>query len=361
MSGYKVELDVYNGPLDLLLFLIRRDEVDIYDIPIAAVTEQYVSYVTLLQDLDPNLASEFLVMAATLMEIKSRTLLPHPPVEEGEEEDFGDPRLELVRQLLEYKKYKDAASALADARKIQNQKHQRVPVTPRIDQDELDLEEVQVWDLLKAFQKILGSIGKRNAKHEVFYDDTPIALHAADILDLMGRNEGRQNFQRLFEGRTKSQLIGLFLAVLELIRQKRIRAIQEGEFAPIELDLLDATPININEDVDYSTKAPSDDDEAAAEDGVEEDEAVEDDEDSEELEDFDDFDSEDADDEAEFEVLAVDDLEDEGVVTEEYVTEDEDDSSEEIELTIVDSGEPEDDEPADEVIDAVDDDSVQSQ
>ena len=359
MSGYKVELDVYNGPLDLLLFLIRRDEVDIYDIPIAAVTEQYVSYVTLLQDLDPNMASEFLVMAATLMEIKSRTLLPRPPVEEGEEEDFSDPRLELVRQLLEYKKYKDAASSLATAKEIQSQKHQRVPVTPRIDQDELDLEEVQVWDLLEAFQKILGSIGKRTAKHEVFYDDTPIALHAADILDLMGRNEGRQNFQRLFEGRTKSQLIGLFLAVLELIRQKRIRAIQEGEFSPIELDLLDATPININEDVDYSTKASSDDD---GEDVVEEtDVAVEDtaDIDSDELaeEQVEGFDSEEVGDEPVLEVLVADDLEDEEGATEE----DEDDSAAEIELTIVNSDEPEEEEPADEVIDAVDDDSVQSQ
>ena len=112
MAEYKVELDAYNGPLDLLLYLIRRSEVDIYDIPIAQVTEQYVAYVTLLQNLDPDVAGDFLVMAATLMEIKSRTLLPRPPVEDDDEDDLTDPRLELVRQLLEYKKFKDAARTL---------------------------------------------------------------------------------------------------------------------------------------------------------------------------------------------------------------------------------------------------------
>ncbi|MHC4610564.1 MAG: segregation and condensation protein A, partial [Planctomycetota bacterium] len=96
MATFRVDLEAYNGPLDLLLFLIRREEVDVYDIPIARITEQYVLYVKLLEALDPNLAGDFLVMAATLMEIKSRTLLPTPPAEE-EEEEFIDPRMELVR------------------------------------------------------------------------------------------------------------------------------------------------------------------------------------------------------------------------------------------------------------------------
>jgi segregation and condensation protein A len=250
MSPYKVELDAYNGPLDLLLFLIRRSEVDIYDIPIAQITEQYVAYVTLMQNLDPDIAGDFLVMAATLMEIKSRTLLPKPPVEE-EEEDFSDPRLELVRQLLEYKKYKDAARALDASLQIQALKHRRVPVTPNIEPGAVDLDEVQVWDLFAAFEKLLAATGKRNRKHEVLYDDTPIALHAADILDSLERADGRRVFQTLFEGRTKSQMIGLFLAMLELIRQKRVRAIQPGEFAEIQLELLDAEPIRVDEDADY--------------------------------------------------------------------------------------------------------------
>src|SRR5262245_3983965 len=114
LEAYRVDLEVYNGPLDLLLFLIRRDEVDIYDIPIARITQQYCTYVRMLERIDPNLAGEFLVMAASLMELKSRTLLPTPP-ETEEPEDLEDPRMELVRQLLEYKKFKDAARALSEA------------------------------------------------------------------------------------------------------------------------------------------------------------------------------------------------------------------------------------------------------
>lgn len=265
MPDYKVELDVYNGPLDLLLFLIRRDEVDIYDIPIAQITEQYVAYVSLLENLDPNLAGDFLVMAATLMEIKSRMLLPRPPAAEHEEEDFSDPRLELVRQLLEYKKFKDAAHALGTAMEIQALKHPRRPVVPAFESGEMDLDEVQVWDLFEAFQKLLEATGKRNRQHEVLYDDTPIALHAIDILDSLERYGGRLAFQDLFEGRNKPQLIGLFLALLELIRQKRLRAVQGEAFGTIELQLLDATPIRVNEAEDYSSRLPVEDVEQPAE------------------------------------------------------------------------------------------------
>lgn len=253
MPDYKVDLDVYNGPLDLLLFLIRRDEVDIYDIPISQITEQFVAYVSLIERLDPNMAADFLLLAATLMEIKSRTLLPRPPVEE-EEEDFTDPRLELVRQLLEYKKYKDAAHVLKASGDLQALKHKRVPVVPRLDHGDVDLEEVQVWDLFEAFQKLLEATGKRNYQHEVVYDDTPIALHAADILDSLERSNGPQPFQEFFAGRTKSQLIGLFLAILELIKQKRVKALQGKEFGPIELHLLDADPITVDETA-YASKA----------------------------------------------------------------------------------------------------------
>ncbi|NOX58484.1 MAG: segregation/condensation protein A, partial [Planctomycetes bacterium] len=250
MPDYKVDLDVYNGPMDLLLFLIRRNEVDIYDIPIAQITEQYVAYIRVLKNLDPNLAGEFLVLAAALMEIKSRTLLPKPPVVE-EEEDFTDPRMELVRQLLDYKRFKDAATSLGDSLSLRAKRHERIPVVPPLADDEVDLDEVQIWDLIAAFQKMLDATGVRNQKHEVLYDDTPIALHAADILDLLGRGDGEQVFQKLFEGRTKSQLIGLFLAVLELIRKSRVRAVQRGEFGEIQLQLLDDEPITVDEETDY--------------------------------------------------------------------------------------------------------------
>lgn len=242
MQDYRVQLEIYQGPLDLLLYLIRRDEVDIYDIPIARVTGQFVEYVGLLQAIDPNVVGDFLVMAATLMEIKSRMLLPRPPAEEGEEE-FADPRMDLVRQLLEYKKYKDASRSLAEAADERAMRYTRARTAPPGEGVEIELDDLQIWDLLTAFNNLMSSIGRPPARHEVVYDDTPISLHAADIQDRIEREGGSLQFERIFEGRSKSEMIGLFLALLELIRQKRIRAEQERPFGPIFIHLLDATPI----------------------------------------------------------------------------------------------------------------------
>ena len=239
MSEYRVHLDIYNGPLDLLLYLIRRDEVDIHDIPIARITEQYVAYVEMLQELDPNLAGEFLVMAATLMEIKTRMLLPAAPIEEGEGEEFGiDPRADLVRQLLQYKAFKDAADDLGEAADVQAQRFARRPAKIDFsDEKEFDLDEVQIWDLFDAFRGVMDSIGNLSRQHEVIYDDTPVELHAEDILHRL-RTDGAMTFSKIFEGRTqKTELVGLFIAVLELIRLKKILAVQEGNFAEIAIEL----------------------------------------------------------------------------------------------------------------------------
>ena len=162
MAEYRVNLDLYNGPLDLLLFLIRRDEVDIQDIPIVSITEQYLAYVDMLQSLDPNLAGEFLVMAATLIEIKSRMLLPAEEAAEGGDDELGiDPRADLVRQLLQYKAFKDAAGDLLEAADTQAMKFARNPGRVSLgDEKETDLEEVQIWDLFDAFRGIMEAIGK---------------------------------------------------------------------------------------------------------------------------------------------------------------------------------------------------------
>jgi len=242
MNEYRVNLDIYDGPLDLLLYLIRRDEVDIYDIPIARITEQYIRYVELLKELDPNLAGEFLVMAATMMEIKTRTLLPAPSPGEGDEgAELVDPRAELVRQLLEYKAFKDAASDLGDAAAEQAMRFPRRPHAVPHDEAELELEDVQIWDLVDAFTKVLESIGQSEATHEVIYDDTPVELHATDILDRLGR-DGPITFARIFEGRTaRSEVVGLFLALLELIRVGKILVVQEENFGQIRV-LLNPDP-----------------------------------------------------------------------------------------------------------------------
>ena len=249
MTEYKVALDVYNGPLDLLLYLIRREEINIYDIPIARITEQYVRYVELLQRLDPESVSEFLVLAATLMEIKSRTLLPSPPADVGDDE-IVDPRLELVRQLLEYKTYKDAARRLNEAAVQQALKHARSPVLPSPPSDEVDLERIDIWDLFDAFNRLLEQTGRREAVERIGIDDTPVALHAEDILDSIERAGGTQKFEEIFTGRTKPEMIGLFLALLELIRRKRIRVSQDRPFGPILLHLLDRTPLDAEAGLD---------------------------------------------------------------------------------------------------------------
>ena len=238
MSEYRVNLDIYNGPLDLLLYLIRRDEVDIYDIPIARITEQYVQHVELLKKLDPNLAGEFLVVAATLMEIKTRMMLPAAAAAKGDQEGLEiDPRAELVRQLLEYKAFKDAAGDLREAHQLQSLKFPRQAKADLGDEKEIDLEEVQVWDLLDAFSSVLKAIGVGPGYEEIIYDDTPLELHATDIMDRLTR-EGTITFARIFEGRAvRSEILGLFLAVLELIRRGQILATQDNNFGEISVQL----------------------------------------------------------------------------------------------------------------------------
>ena len=243
MTDYRVALDVYQGPLDLLLFLIKREEIDIYDIPILRITEQYLQYVQLLEKIDPEVAGEFLVLAATLMEIKSRTLLPRPPASEDDEE-IEDPRLELVRQLLEYKRFKDAAHSLGEAAGQRAMQHMRVPVQPPPPEDEIELENLEIWDLFEAFNQLLEQTGKSGPVHKVGVDDTPITLHAEDIVDSIQRAGGEQEFNDIFAGRNRAEMIGLFLALLELMRQHRVRVLQERPMAPILIVLLDAKPLD---------------------------------------------------------------------------------------------------------------------
>ncbi len=256
MEDYRVQLDVYHGPLDLLLYLIKRDEVDLHDIPIAHITEQYLTYVKTLKQLDINLVGEFLVLAATLMEIKS-AMLAHEQgladAPEGDAEgadalgtattgDGGDPRYELVRQLLAYKRFKDAAAALDRRRETFLSRFPRHPARlpdEPIDENakpDIDLEDVSVWDLMEAFSKLMEQVGGP-ARIDLVSDDTPIQLHEADIADRLQR-EGPMTLQQMFSGRKLQEMIGLFIATLELIRQRRIKATQEND-GPIQLELRD--------------------------------------------------------------------------------------------------------------------------
>ena len=249
---YRVELPVFHGPLDLLLYLIKRDELDIYDIPIHEITASYLSYLESLRrasresGFDINIAGDFLVMAATLMEIKSAMLLPEPPAVVAKDgtttaaQDLADPRFELVQQLLEYKRLKDNANLLEQQQADHFNRFPRVPATldeADADPPPLDMDEVQVWDLLEAFTRLMNDIGGRLPKlHEVVYDETPIDLHAADIEDRLKRDK-RLTLRSLLTGRkSKSEMIGVFLALLELVREKRIVVTQDDAADDLQIE-----------------------------------------------------------------------------------------------------------------------------
>jgi segregation and condensation protein A len=232
LTDYRVNLDIFAGPLDLLLYLVRKEEVDIYDIPIAKITDQYIRYIELLKSLDIDLAGDFLVMAATLMQIKSAMLLPKAEPDQFQDDDLSDPRRELIRQLLEYKKFKDAANLLNVAADEQQERYARPgTIVERLRPDaepEIDIEQVSIWDLLEAFDTICKATGAviniSNIK-----DDTPIDLYQIEILHRL-QTEGPMTFARIFEsGTNRVVMVGLFLALLELIREKLIWAEQSAD------------------------------------------------------------------------------------------------------------------------------------
>lgn len=225
MADYRVKLDIFAGPLDLLLYLVRKEEVDIYDIPIAKITDQYIHYIELLKSLDINLAGDFLVMAASLMQIKSAMLLPKAEPDELQDEDLSDPRRELIHQLLEYKKFKDAANLLNAAADEQKERFGRPgTIVEQLKPDaepEIDIEQVSIWDLLEAFDTICKATGNVRDISNI-KDDTPIDLYQIEILHRL-QTEGAMTFERVFESRTnRVVMIGLFLALLELIREKLV-------------------------------------------------------------------------------------------------------------------------------------------
>lgn len=229
---FRVDLDIFRGPLDLLLYLVRKHEVEIVDIPIALITEQYLAYLEVIQELDCNAVGEFLAMASMLIEIKSQQVLPrYDEVEDAVE----DPREELVRRLLEYKKFRDAASILEERSRQWQQRYTRLandlPTRERNLAEE-PIQEVELWDLVSAFGRVLrDSVSTQPSS--IVYDDTPIHVYMTRIFERL-REQGHLGFADLFEpGMHKSKLIGLFLAVLELVRHAGVRVEQNRQFGEI--------------------------------------------------------------------------------------------------------------------------------
>ncbi len=235
-GGYRVELPVFEGPLDLLLHLIQQHELDILDIPIAFITQKYVEYVTLLRDLNIDVASEYLVMAATLTHIKSKMLLPASPEDEDEDEDAeADPRAELVRRLLEYQKYKEAAAQLGDRSILGRDIFSRGAPAPSVD-GPAPLAPVGLFKLLDAFQAVLKR-AKQGADHQIDVDRFSISDRINELSDIL-RERRRVQFEELFsDDQSRGDLIVTFLAILEMTRVRLIRLTQLGPLEPISIEL----------------------------------------------------------------------------------------------------------------------------
>jgi segregation and condensation protein A len=233
---YQVELDVFRGPLDLLLYLVKREEVDIRDIPIARVAEQFKEYLGVMHFINVEVAGDFLVMAATLMEIKSRMLLPRGD-ESPEVED--DPRQELVRQLLQYKKFKEAAVLLEARAEEQSQRLSRQP-PPLPTAGAPAVRPVELWDLVSAFGRLMRET-MALAPQSIVVDQTPIYVYI-EMIVLRLKRERRVRLSDLFTPPyTRGRLLGLFLAILELTKARTLAPEQDEPYGDIWLSLYTAT------------------------------------------------------------------------------------------------------------------------
>ena len=231
MTIYRVELDLYTGPLDLLLYLVRKNEVDICAFPIAKITRQFQEFLEILELLDLDLIGDFVVLASTLVEIKSREVLPRPDEEEAvidDEPQTDAARSELIERLLEYKKFKEAATALEEQAAEWQERYPRLSNDrPNIDKDPSAdrIKDVELWDLVSALGRVLQAKQSEETT-SVRYDDTPLHVYVEQIGERV-REAGEVRFTTLFDKETlRSKIVGMFLAVLELVRHHDFRAEQ---------------------------------------------------------------------------------------------------------------------------------------
>lgn len=220
--AFQVQLDIFRGPLDLLFYLVRKQELDVVHISIASITEQFLEHLCVLEELDVNSVGDFLEMASWLIEIKSRSLLPH--CEDEAEDPFPDPRELLVEQLLQYKQFKDAASILEERGRRWSEHYTRqandLPMR-EVDPADQPIEEIELWDLVSALGRVMRA-NQLSRPTSIVYDETPIRVYMQQIHERL-REEGQIAFSDMFRaGMHKSAMIGVFLAILELVRHHSV-------------------------------------------------------------------------------------------------------------------------------------------
>ncbi|GAB7386211.1 segregation/condensation protein A [Bacillaceae bacterium] len=246
--AYRVKLENFEGPLDLLLYLIDKHELDIYDIPVALITEQYLQYIYVMQRLELDVASEFLVMAATLLEIKSKMLLPkkeetafQPSLDLHEEEEEEDPRAELVQRLLEYRRFKFAAQQLREKEVARSKVYTRPPedLSPYLPaQEENPVKDVTIYDLMDALRNVLTRIKEDEPAAKVHRDEISVKDRMQEMVELLRGAGGRLRFSQLFIGKkTRLEVVTTFLALLELMKNKQVECFQERLFGEIVISL----------------------------------------------------------------------------------------------------------------------------
>jgi len=232
LSGITVHLDAFEGPLDLLLHLIRGEEIDIWNIPISHITEQYLEYLKIMKDLNINLAAEWLMMASTLIYIKSRMLVPQEKLQESEEEESEDPRNELVYQLLEHQKFKNAAEMLHTREEVENAVWNKPPEDALEDANEI--VAVSLFDLLKAFHEVVLKFEEQQVL-EFDHEEFTVEQKIQDIRKRLLVHDSIL-FSALFtEVRSKRHMIVTFLALLELVRVREVWLYQKKTFDEIEI------------------------------------------------------------------------------------------------------------------------------
>jgi segregation and condensation protein A len=242
-ADYRVGLDIYNGPLDLLLYLIRERELDIHDIPISEIAEQFLAHLEVVKRIDVDRAGDFLLMAATLMLIKSRMLLPDP-VEDDEHDEELDPRTDLVRQLLEYKQFKDAAYGLADAERLRDLRFEgglEGPAATGPDAGKL-LADIGVGDLLLAFERMMRET-LAEVDHQVFREELPLRAVEERIAAQLAAAEGPVSFRDLFgERRDRLYIVSVFLCLLEMLKRRRIEIERGRDIVDLKIRLRPPEP-----------------------------------------------------------------------------------------------------------------------